>query len=538
MFRTIRWRLAASYALLILLSVTLMGAAALSIVQSYIGREESAYLRANAQQIAELAQRFLGPPVRRIALEELASTSAFLGDARVRILDSEGAVIADSGDPGLPDDFLWLIPSGLTELRGEVTPERGESLPIIIPMPSRGRDMRSVRPRELMPLLRDLPLGTSFVFARRIPTPWGRRFVFENMPGRAPPPRSEPPPSRQFLSTTLPVGAPDLPRGWVEMSSPLSLSKQAISPMRTAILLSGVGALVVAVVAGFLIGRTISDPLRSLALTSRRMADGDLSARAATRRRDEIGDLARQFNGMAENLEASFRDLRAERDSLSRFVADASHELRTPITALATFNELLQGHAADDPAARQEFLRESQGQIARLQWITSNLLDLSRLDAGIAGLSLGRHAAAELVEVATAGFREAARRKGVHLEVRDTSPGLAVVCDGQRVQIALSNLVSNAVKFVPEGGTVTVEVSLPSERTIAFSVQDNGPGIPEAELPLIFERFYRGKGTGGDGSGLGLSITRSVARAHGGEVRVESAPGVGSRFTLEIPLRA
>lgn len=535
MFRTIRWRLAASYAALILLSVTLMGTLALSIVQSYVGREESAYLKANAQQIAELAERFLGPPIRRIALEELASTSAFLGDARVRILDSEGSVVADSGDPGLPDDFLWLIPSGLTEVRGEIVPDRGESLPIIIPMPSRSRGVRALRPRELMPLLRDLPLGTSFVFARRVPTPWGRRFVFENMPGYPPPARNEPLPARQLLSTTLPVGAPETPLGWVEMSSPLSLSKQAISPMRTAILFSGIGALLVAGVAGFLIGRTISDPLRSLALTARRMADGDLSARAATRRRDEIGDLARQFNGMAENLEASFRELRAERDSLTRFVADASHELRTPITALATFNELLQGHAADDPSARQEFLRESQGQIGRLQWITTNLLDLSRLDAGIAGLSLGRHAAADLVEVAVAGLRETARKKRVTLEVRDTDPALVVVCDGQRVQIALSNLVSNAVKFVGDEGTVVVEITTPSERTVAFAVQDNGPGIAEAEQPLIFERFYRGKAAGGDGSGLGLSIARSVARAHGGDVRVQSAPGQGSRFTLEIP---
>jgi signal transduction histidine kinase len=537
MFRTIRWRLAASYAALILLSVTLMGTLALSLVQSYVGREESAYLRANAEQIAELAQRFLGPPIRRIALEELASTSAFLGDARVRILDSDGAVIADSGDPGLPDDFLWLIPSGLTELRGEIAPERGESLPIIIPMPSRSRGSRALRPRELMPFLRDLPLGTSFVFARRVPTPWGRRFVFENMPGYPPPPRDEPMPSRQVLSTTLPVGTPDTPLGWVEMSSPLSLSKQAISPMRTAILFSGLGALIVAGVAGFLIGRTISDPLRSLAVTSRRMAEGDLSAREPTTRKDEIGDLARQFNGMAENLEASFRDLRAERDALTRFVADASHELRTPITALATFNELLQGQAADDPAARQEFLRESQGQLARLQWITTNLLDLSRLDAGIAGLSLGRHAAADLVEVAADGLREAARKKGVALEVRGGDPGLTVVCDGQRVQIALSNLLSNAVKFAPVGGSVIVEVTRPSDRTVAFGVQDNGPGITEEEQALIFERFYRGKASGGDGSGLGLSIARSVARAHGGEVTVKSSLGLGSRFTLEIPQR-
>ena len=537
MFQSIRWRLAASYALLILLSVTLMGAFALSIVQNYVGRQESAYLRANAREIADLAQRFLEPHVRRVALEELASTSAFLGDARVRILDPSRAVIADSGDPGLPDDFLWLIPSGLSEFRGEIAPERGVSLPIIIPMPGRSMGMQPLRPRELMPFLRDLPLGTSFVFARRVPTPWGRRFVFENVPGHPPPPRTGPLPSRQVLATTLPVGSPDAPLGWVEMSSPLSFSKQALGPMRNSILFSGFGALVVAVIAGFLIGRTISDPLRSLAGTARTMAGGDLSARAPTARKDEIGDLSRQFNIMAESLESSFHDLRAERDSLKRFVADASHELRTPITALATFNELLQGSAAEDPAARQEFLRESQGQLARLQWITANLLDLSRLDAGIAGLSVGRHAAADLVESAVAGSRAAAGRKKVSLGVGEVDPSLVIVCDGQRVQMALSNLVVNAVKFVQPGGIVSVQVTSGDGR-VKFSVQDNGPGITAEEQALIFDRFYRGRGAPGDGAGLGLAIARSVANAHGGRVSVESAPGMGSTFTLEIPVDA
>jgi len=536
MFRSIRWRLAASYALLILLSVTLMGTLALSLVQGYVGRQESIYLRANALQIAGLAERFLAPPIRRIALEELASTSAFLGDARVRIMDPNRQVLADSGDPGLPDDFLWLIPSGLSELRGEIAPDRGENLPIIIPMPSRPREVVPLRPRELMPLLRDLPLGTSFVFARRVPTPWGRRFVFENMPGSQAPPRNEPLPARQLLSTTLPVGPPDAPKGWVEMSSPLSLSKQAISPMRDAILFSGLGALVVAAVAGFLIGRTMSHPLRNLAVTARHMAEGDLSVRAPTSRKDEIGDLARQFNGMAENLEKSFRDLRSERDSLSRFVADASHELRTPITALATFNELLQGRAAEDPGARQEFLRESQAQLSRLQWITTNLLDLSRLDAGIAGLTLGRHSAVDLVESALAGSREAARQKGVDLSARDIDARLVVVCDGQRVQIALSNLVANAVKFTPPGGQVEVSVST-SDDAVTFCVRDTGLGVAVPEQAFIFERFYRGKSSGGDGAGLGLAIVRSVARAHGGDVSMESTPGAGSLFRLQVPRR-
>jgi signal transduction histidine kinase len=533
MFRSIRWRLASSYALLILLSVSLMGTLALSIVQNYVGRQESAYLRANAVEIADLARRFLEPHVRRIALEELASTSAFLGDARVRILDPARGVIADSGDPGLPDDFLWLIPSGLSEFRGEIAPERGDSLPIIIPMPSRPRGMRPLRPRELMPFLRDLPLGTSFVFARRVPTPWGRRFVFENSP--APPaPGAEPPASRQVLSTTLPIGPPDAPLGWVEMSSPLSLSKQALGPMRNAIFFSGIGALAVAVLAGLLMGRTITVPLRSLSLSARRMAEGDFSARAAADRRDEIGDLARQFNGMATSLEESFRDLRAERDSLSRFVADASHELRTPITALATFNELLQGSAAEDPEARQEFLQESQAQLARLQWITANLLDLSRLDAGIAGLTWGQHQAVDILESAMAASRAAARQKNVALSTGEVDRSLVLGCDGQRVQIALSNLVANAVKFVHPGGTVQAGVTSDGG-SAKFTVQDDGPGISPEEQLLIFDRFYRGRGAGGEGAGLGLAIARSVARAHGGDVTVQSSPGRGSRFTLEIP---
>jgi signal transduction histidine kinase len=535
LFTSIRWRLAASYALLVLLSVTLMGALAVTMVQNYVGRQESGYLKANAQEIADLAHRFLQPQIRRIALEELASTSAFLGDARVRIMDPEHGVIADSGDPGLPDDFIWLIPSGLSEFRSELDPDRGSSLPIIIPIPSRQRGGGMMRPRDLMPLLRYLPLGTTYVFARRMPTPWGRRFVFEGDMQSAGIPGNRPVPARQLRSFTLPVGDPQSPEGWVETSSPLSLGSEALGPMRTSVLLSGLGALVVAVIAGLLFGRTISDPLRSLAGAARNMADGDLTVRASASRSDEIGDLARQFNAMAQNLETNFHDLRVERDSLSRFVADASHELRTPITALSTFNELLQGSAAQDPAARQEFLRESEAQLGKLQWITANLLDLSRLDAGIGGLALGRHSAADIVETAVAGSRAHAREKRISLTVSPVEPGIVLTCDRQRVEMALANLVSNAVKFVPEGGAVTVS-AMQKDGSARFAVQDNGPGIAAEELPLVFDRFYRGKNAAVSGAGLGLAIAQSVARAHGGSINATSSPGEGSTFILTLPL--
>jgi len=116
-------------------------------------------------------------------------------------------------------------------------------------------------------------------------------------------------------------------------------------------------------------------------------------------------------------------------------------------------------------------------------------------------------------------------------------PALVVVCDGQRVQIALSNLVANAVKFTQPGGDVSVTVSVDNGRA-RFAVRDNGQGVNPEDLPLIFERFYRGKGAGSDGVGLGLAIARSVAAAHGGSVSVQSTHGQGSTFTLEIPLVA
>jgi signal transduction histidine kinase len=331
------------------------------------------------------------------------------------------------------------------------------------------------------------------------------------------------------------------------MSSPLSPGGEVVSTIRRAVLLAGLGSLVVAVAFGLLMGKTLADPLRGLAQTARRMADGDLAARAPEARRDEIGSLARQFNSMAASLEASFRDLRAERDSLRRFIADASHELRTPITALATFNELLQGSAEADPAARREFLAESAAQLARLQWITSNLLDLSRLDAGIASLALGVHPAGDILQEAASGLRVLAAEKGVSLEVQAPSPPIPLACDRDRVVLALSNLFANAVKFTPAGGSVRAEVlpgGDPQEDAVIFRVRDTGCGIEPVDMPRIFERFFRGSNAPGEqpaggssgGVGLGLAIVQSVARAHGGSVSAHSSPGEGSTFDLVLPL--
>jgi two-component system sensor histidine kinase BaeS len=290
-----------------------------------------------------------------------------------------------------------------------------------------------------------------------------------------------------------------------------------------------------AVIVGLLVSRRLSAPLRELTQVAGRMSGGDLSTRAPVRGKDEIGQLAGKFNQMAERLETSFGELSAERDALRRFIADASHELRTPLTALKNFNTLLQGAAADDAAARAEFLAESELQLERLDWVTRNLLDLSRLDAGLVELDLAGQDTGELIQTAACGFKALAQEKEITLAILPPTPPLNLRCDRLRVELALSNLLDNALKFTPRGGQVELGAEQRGQAARLW-VRDSGPGIDPEDRPYIFDRFYRGRGSRAEGSGLGLAIVQSVVQAHGGQVAVESEPGAGSLFRIELPL--
>ena len=292
--------------------------------------------------------------------------------------------------------------------------------------------------------------------------------------------------------------------------------------------------MLLALVVGIVVSRRLSAPLRSLTAVAGQMSDGDLSTRAPVCGKDEIGQLAGQFNHMAERLEASFTELAAERDALRRFIADASHELRTPITALKNFNDLLQGAAIDDPSARAEFLGESQVQLERLEWITHNLLDLSRFDAGLVALNLADHDAGELIEAASCAWTTLAREKRIDLLVWPPAPPLTLHCDRARIELALSNLLDNALQFTPPGGQVAVGAEQ-REDVVRLWVRDTGCGIAAEDQPHIFERFYRGRNAAEGGSGLGLAIVQSIVRAHGGQVFVESRPDAGSFLAIELP---
>jgi two-component system sensor histidine kinase MprB len=287
------------------------------------------------------------------------------------------------------------------------------------------------------------------------------------------------------------------------------------------IALAGVG---LAVVLGRIVARTAVAPVQRLTETTEHVAaTRDLGRRIAVEGDDELSRLARSFNAMLDSLERSTRALEASTSAQRQLVADASHELRTPVTTLRTNLEVLRSRELPAPE-RERLLEEIEGQIDELTVLMTDLIDLARGDE--------REPDAEEVRldtlVAEAVDRARRHAPGVVFDTELAPSVVAAVPD--RLDRAVSNLLDNAVKWSPDGGPVEVRVA-----DGEVSVRDHGPGIAPADLPHVFDRFYRGGGARDHpGSGLGLAIVRQVAEAHGGSVAAERASGGGTCLRLRL----
>lgn len=327
----------------------------------------------------------------------------------------------------------------------------------------------------------------------------------------------------------------------ITLENPYTYRETAIANVTGLLAAITLFALGLSVLVSAALARRFTTPLRQLTDASRALAEGDLSRRVPTSRRrtgsSEIAELAVQFNAMADRLEESVEIIRRDRDRSRDFLADVSHELRTPLAALRTFNQLLMEGAGDDPEARAEFLESSAGQIERLDWLAQNLLELSKLDSGLVLLELRPDDLRAAVESATHQHDALAKRRGVTLDLDLPDTPIRIRHDPPRIGQVVANLVGNAIKFTPRGGTIRVEVGATADGA-RIDVRDDGVGIDPTELPHIFERFYRGSRANearGSGSGLGLAIVRSIVDMHGGTVTVESGAGAGSQFTVHLP---
>jgi two-component system, OmpR family, sensor histidine kinase MtrB len=327
----------------------------------------------------------------------------------------------------------------------------------------------------------------------------------------------------------------------VTLSDPFTFRATAVANMTGLLVAIGLFALGMSMIVAAVLARRFTTPLRRLSEATRGIAEGDLTRRVpvdqVTSAPAELYELARQFNTMAERLQESVTIIRRDRDRSRDFLADVSHELRTPIAALRTFNELLREDAADDPAARAEFLQSSGEQIERLDWLAQNLLELSKLDSGLVLLDLRPEDLRATIESSVEQADPTARRRGIDLRVTLPDSPLRIRHDPQRIGQVITNLLGNAIKFTSRGGDVEIQAR-PHALGAEIEVRDTGVGIDATELPRIFDRFFRGSLANearGSGSGLGLAIVRSIVDMHGGSVTVESSLGRGSRFVVVLP---
>ncbi|MGH2954962.1 MAG: sensor histidine kinase [Solirubrobacterales bacterium] len=298
-----------------------------------------------------------------------------------------------------------------------------------------------------------------------------------------------------------------------------------VALIRRQILIAGAIALLAALGAGWLVARAHARRLRRLEAAAEKVADGDFSTPIPVESTDEVGQLARSFNEMQKRL--------ARLDSARKeFIANASHELRTPIFSLGGFVELLEDDDPD-PAARSEFVRTMREQVERLRKLTVDLLDLSKLDADAIEI---RAEPVELGEVARRvadEFRPVAERHGSVLEVADGAPG-AASADPDRVAQIMRILIDNALTHTPQGTAISVTAQI-QNGSACLVVADDGPGIEARSRDRVFERFYTGDEV--SGSGLGLAIARELALRMGGSIELRSRRG-RTEFELRLPAAA
>ncbi len=414
------------------------------------------------------------------ALEPLARRTR----TRIRLLDREGRLLSDSHKRGAPEGPEPPVPRLLGEGK---QPER-------LHQPNKpSTDPGPVLDRVEVNAARKGQLGTATRIHRRI----GRVFLFLTMP---------------VMVDRRVKGIVYLTRSTVPVLQSLHrLRRHLIQVLAVAL---GITTLITLFLAG-----TISRPLARLTRSAGRIGAGDRSLSLQLHRRDEIGQLARTFDGLVQKLDARAR-------YISEFAANISHEFKTPLASIRGAAELLADGADDDPAARERFLINIQEDVARLDRLVSRILELSRIEATL-----------ELREPVDLGdlVLEVAERFPDHpVEVDLAQDNLPFQGNGPHLTAALVAMVENAVHFSPSASPVLLRAHAEKDGGVVIQVSDSGPGISDANQEKIFQRFFTTEGKSG-GTGLGLAVAATVAGAHGGSVELKSEPGHGATFTMRLP---
>jgi signal transduction histidine kinase len=288
------------------------------------------------------------------------------------------------------------------------------------------------------------------------------------------------------------------------------------------LLYGGLTAGAMALVLGIMLARRATAPARELSRAARAFAEGDRTRRVTYDEPDEFGEMASAFNAMGDAVE---QEDRLRRD----FAAEVAHEVRTPLAILRSQVEAIQDGVIEPDPSTVASLHEETLRLTRLM---GDLETLASADAATFSLSPRPVALRALLEECARGF--AGQFEGQEVTLTTELADVTADVDPSRMRQIVSNLLSNALKFTPSGGSVNLELHATDDGAVIV-VADTGPGIPLDDLPHVFDRFFRGRGVRASGSGIGLTVVRELVEAHGGSVEVASEPGAGAKFTVRLP---
>ncbi len=511
--QSIRWQLPLTYAAIVLLTVfTLATVLLLALNQYYITRE-TAYMTGNARAFADRIESLYAEDLfNSERLAPILLPVSFLSRSRVRILDPAGEVILDSLTAGNSEVIILSLEPGLdAQLVPRGTLDAIDQGPASIQV---GRlqvrqenfDGRGPPPgQEYMFWASDAPFGYDFGQI-------GERHV----------------PQYSNVVVSVPLHNPEGEFiGSLELSEGPAFGTDVIQSVIRHLLLAAALAVPLATLIGWVISRNLSQPIMQLTDASEQMAAGHLSTRVEIDRADELGHLSAAFNGMAAQIETTV-------NTLQQFVADAAHEIKTPITAMRTNLELAEAGVQSENSRLD--LALAQRELNRLEQLTSSLLALARLESG--GIETAHEPLdiAHLIRQIHEQFASRAEQAGITMIIKNVAQPVTVTGDRTQIGRVLENLLDNAIKFTPETGSVTITLdSASGSDSVQIHVQDSGIGIPEADLPRLFSRFHRGRNAAAyPGNGLGLVIARTIVEEHGGTISVRSDT-YGTCFTVRLP---
>jgi len=341
-----------------------------------------------------------------------------------------------------------------------------------------------------------------------------------------------------FMDVALPITTADGNTYIVQILDNKETASALSADLFAIILRTALIGLVISIFLSFMLSKTMVVPIQSLTRAAESVAAGDFSRRIDSNAHDEIGELAETFNNMAGQLKQTVVQLEEAAERQKEFVANVSHELRTPLTSVRSYAETLAEGAEIDEATRRELLQVVVDESDRMTRIVQDLLTLAQLDGRLQKLPMETFSFQAAVERTVRAVAIQAQEKHVRLKMH-FAPDLPPIT-GYRpyVEQIILNIVSNAVKYTIVGGYVRVKAE-EAKGFVHLAVEDNGSGIPEEDIPRIFERFYRvdkGRSREHGGTGLGLGLAREMARDAGGDITLSSILGRGTIVTITLPL--